>query len=224
MKFIIAALPIALVAGTSVASPDADAIVKAVTSPRFLQRNSRKLMVSEQCTSEIEALFGDQDFVDAVVDFESSLMGKCEGAVSMTQSDNSMDIGLDLASCDTTALDQACIVAGGKLITIQAADLTCSAEGVEVTVSIKEYTDCGGMSCPDVFDPSEIQPELIKELEKQNGVTCEITAGDSGSGGGDGTTTPPSDDTTSGSGRVMSWTISGVASALVATHLPSMML
>lgn len=121
-----------------------------------------------------------------------------------------MDIVLDLASCDSTALDQACIAAGGKLITIQAADLTCTAEGVEVTVSIKEFTDCGGMSCPDVFDPTDVQPELIKELENQNGVTCE--------------TTPPGDDSTSGSARVMSWTIFGVASALVAANLSSMML
>ena len=124
--------------------------------------------------------------------------------------DTSMDIVLDLASCDSTALDQACIAAGGKLITIQAADLTCTAEGVEVTVSIKEYTDCGGMSCPDVFDPTDVQPELIKELENQNGVTCEMT--------------PPGDDSTSGSARVMSWTIFGVASALVAANLSSMML
>ena len=124
--------------------------------------------------------------------------------------DTSRNIVLDLASCDSTALDQACIAAGGKLITIQAADLTCTAEGVEVTVSIKEFTDCGGMSCPDVFDPTDVQPELIKELENQNGVTCE--------------TTPPGDDSTSGSARVMSWTIFGVASALVAANLSSMML
>ena len=124
-----------------------------------------------------------------------------------------MDIVLDLASCDSTALDQACIAAGGKLITIQAADLTCAAEGVEVTVSIKEYTDCGGMSCPDIFDPTDVQPELIKELENQNGVTCEMTPpGDDG------------DDPTSGSARVMSWTIFGVASTLVAANLSSMML
>jgi len=121
-----------------------------------------------------------------------------------------MNIVLDLASCDSTALDQACIAAGGKLITIQAADLTCTAEGVAVTVSIKEYTDCGGMSCPDVFDPTDVQPELIKELENQNGVTCEITP--SGGEGGD---------PTSGSAR-MSWTIFGVASALIAANLSSM--
>jgi len=167
-------------------------------------------MVSEQCTSEIEALFDNQDFVGAVIDFESSLMGQCNGAIQMSGTDTSMDIVLDLASCDSTALDQACIAAGGKLITIQAADLTCTAEGVEVTVSIKEYTDCGGMSCPDVFDPTDVQPELIKELENQNGVTCEMT--------------PPGDDSTSGSARVMSWTIFGVASALVAANLSSMML
>lgn len=130
-------------------------------------------------------------------------------------SDTSMNIVLDLASCDSTALDQACVAAGGKLITIQAADLTCTAEGVEVTVSIKEYTDCGGMSCPDVFDPTDAQPELIKELENQNGVTCEISP--SGGQGGDG-------GPTSGSARVMSWTIFGVASALVAANLSSMIL
>ena len=124
--------------------------------------------------------------------------------------DTSANIVLDLAGCDSTALDQACIAAGGKLITIQAADLTCTAEGVEVTVSIKEFTDCGGMSCPDVFDPTDAQPELIKELENQNGVTCEMT--------------PPDDDSTSGSARVMSWTIFGVASALVAANLSSVML
>lgn len=86
MKFvtIAAALPIAMASTGGVASPDTDAIVKTITSPRFLQRNSRKLMVSEQCTSEIEALFDNQDFVGAVIDFESSLMGQCNGAIQMS--------------------------------------------------------------------------------------------------------------------------------------------
>ena len=86
MKFvtIAAALPIAMASTGGVASPDTDAIVKTITSPRFLQRNSRKLMVSEQCTSDIEALFENQDFVGAVIDFESSLMGQCNGAIQMS--------------------------------------------------------------------------------------------------------------------------------------------
>ena len=127
-------------------------------------------------------------------------------------SDTNMNIALDLASCDTSKLDEACIAAGGKPITIKAADLSCEAEGVTVNVSIKEYTDCAGMSCPDTFDPSEIQPEILKELEQEAGVTCQI----SGSSGG--TTTPPGD-TTSGSVRAMPWTIYGALGAFSAGHL-----
>ena len=128
-------------------------------------------------------------------------------------SDTNMDIVLDLASCDTSKLDEVCIASGGKLVTVMAADISCEAEGVQVNLSINESTDCAGMSCPDVIDPSEVQPEILQELEQEVGVTCQISGGDGG-----GTTTPPGD-TTSGSVHATSWAIYSVLGALFAGHI-----
>ena len=79
----VALLPVAFAANTGVTAPT-DAIIKKISSESFLHRQSRNLMVSEQCTAEVEALLENQEFLDATIEFESSLVGTCDGAISVS--------------------------------------------------------------------------------------------------------------------------------------------
>ena len=71
--------PVFFASNTGAAAP-ADVIIKKISSGAFLHRQSRNLMVSGQCTDEVEVLMKNQEFVDASIE----LMGTCDGAISMT--------------------------------------------------------------------------------------------------------------------------------------------